>query len=249
MPDYSSISAFYVDKPRTQVTKGLAYVFTLKVYSDNTQLVPTSCTISITKPGGGALATAVSGEAAAVDGSGTCTYTLTAANADELDANWKAEWKPVISSTTYHMVQLFDVVRYPLRNMVIQADLIVLHPDLTDLLLGAASDFQSFIERAFEDVYMFVDAKRKRPWLHLDSEELRRPVEHRALELIYNSVRKNDDDRYSALMNYHRDELHKWLSSTNFAYDADDSGDIDGTTTTGAQAGEEGRGSGVRWRT
>lgn len=249
MADYQSISVDFVDRPRTQVTKDRAYTLTAKLFLDGTQDVVASGTITILKPGGGAMDTAVSGEAVSVDGNGTCTYSLVAGNTGELNANYSAQWILTDSNGDVHEVpQLFDVVRYPLRNMVVQADLVKHHQDLADALFSGQSNFQDDIELAFEDVYAGIERKGKRPYLILSSEDMRRPTEHLTLFKIFASRRKEEGDRWDVYAQYHWDRYHAWMEGAVFVYDEDETGTADGTSSTSTLEGEEARGLGIRWK-
>ena len=177
------------------------------------------------------------------------TYQVTAANLNELGANYIAVWHPVISGVTYDIVQLFDVVRYPLRNVVTQDDLVKHHKDLTDLLFSGETDYQTYIEQAFEDMFQWLDSKGTRPALVMSSEDLRRPIEHLALQKIFLSRAKEFEppDRWASLATFHRNEFERWAQAAPLVYDYDESGTADGTSNTG-NTGEEGKSTGFRWR-
>lgn len=239
----------FIDRPRAQVTKDRAFTLTAEIWKDNAQLVPSAGTITILGPGGSSLPdSAVSGAAVSVDGNGTMTYSFTAANAANLDANYTAEWNATVSGVVYDAVQLFDVVRFPLYNSVNQADLVKYYPDLADTLFSGESDFQAYIEQAFEEVYAHLDNKGKRPYLVLSREDLRRPTEHLALQKIFQSRRKEIGDKWDIRFEFHRLEYHRWVSETRFVYDEDESGTADGTSSLTPGSGEEGHGGGWRWR-
>ncbi len=237
----------FVDRPRAQATFGRAYTLTCKVLSDGTQVVPTTATIDVKRPGGAPMTTAVAAASATVDGSGTITYAIVAGNTDLLGSNHIAVWYPVIGGVTYDFVQLFDVVRYPLRNNVQQADLVLHHPDLSNVLFTGEASFQVYTEQAFEDVYQWLDAKGKRPALVLSSEDLRRPIEHLALHKAFMARTNDPEDRWGMLAAFHLKEYDRWISSAALVYDTDQSGSADGTATDG-NTGEEGGSLGFRFR-
>lgn len=248
--DYQSIVFDFVDRPKTQVTKDRAYVLTCKLYLDGTQDVVASATVTILGPGGSPLpGAAVSGAAASVDGSGTMTYTLTAANAAVLGANYSVQWVVTDSNAdVWERLQLFDVVRYPLYNVVIQADLVQHHPDLTSYLLSTESNAQAYIERAFHDVYQVLELKGFRPYLVLSPEDLRMPIEHLALAKFFAARRNETGDRWDILYQYHWGEYHNWSNATQFTYDRDESGTADGTSDTDSRVGEDGHNIGPSYR-
>lgn len=235
------------DRPRTQVTLDRAYTLTGSMYSDGTIVDPTSATIDVKRPGGAALPSAVSG-AAVTNTAGVLTYALSAANANLLASNYVAIWHVIASGVTYDFVQLFDVVRYPLRSNVIQADLEKHHKDLSDYLLTGESNAQVYIEQAFEDVYQWLDNKGNRPFLVLSVEDLRRPIEHLALEKIFRPKSKNEGDREDRRATYHRAEYERLIQSAALVYDLDQSGSADGTSAFGNEGEEGSQGLGMRWR-
>lgn len=247
MPDNQSINFESADRPRSQATLDRAFTLTVKAYLDATQSVPTSATVDVKRPGGAPLPTAVSGSAVTIDGAGTMTYAVVAGNTNLLGANYSAVWHAVISGVTYDFVQLFDVVRFPLRNMVRQADLLEHHPDLTDLLPASEANFQVYCERAFMRVYQWLDSKGRRPYLVLSSEDLRLPIEHKALELIFRPRSREDGDRWWSLAEHHATEYDKTLSAMSIVYDEDQSGTADGTAGY-EKAGEERSIAAAAWK-
>ena len=232
--EVQNLAFFSAARPRDQVKKDRAYPFTFRAYASGTQQTITSATITILQPGGGALPTAVSGAAMTIS-SNDMTYSLVAGNAGVLGANYSAAIAYVVSGTTYDGFALFDVVNYPLRNVVVQSDLLIHYPDLTDILFGSTyseTTFAAQIAQGFEDVYQFVESKGKRPYLILSSEDLRRPIEHRALHLIFTS-RGKKDSIWAERAQYHDEAFKRWLETASFAYDADNSGTISGGDNTG----------------
>jgi len=145
---------------------------------------------------------------------------------------------------------LFDVVRVPFRNVVIQADLVFHHKDLTDLLATGESDTQVYIKQAGEDVQQYLDAKGNRPFLVLNPAACRRAIEHRALELFFFAKSKSTEDRWYALYQAHQNSYHTELQALGplLVYDYDESGTADGTSAYG-KSGEEGsQNVGMRFR-
>ena len=228
-------------RPRDYVTKDRAYTLSCRAYSDGTQEVPSAATISIKRPGGEALPTPVSAAAMTVDGSGTMTYALVAGNTSLLAANYTADVAYTVSGTVRDANFVFDVCRRPPRNVVIQADLVFHHVDLTDLLTGAESNTQAYIRQSYEDLLVFLDGKSIRPYLVLNAEVMRRSIEHRALELFFFSKKKNDEDRWAALERSHGQAYHTERDTLGerLIFDQDQSLTADGTATEGA-SGEEG---------
>ena len=242
-------SVDFVDRPKAQVSKDRAYTLTCKVYENGTQSVPSAGTITILGPGGGALpGSAVTGAAVTVDGAGTMTYALSAANAASPGANYSAVWNPTIDSVVLEFFQLFDVVRYPLINVVQQADLVKHHADLTDVLFSGESNYQDYIEQAFQDVYQVLENHGKRPYLVMDNDSLRRPIEHKALALIFRARFKEENDRWWNYWQIHETEYNDWMQAANFVYDWTESGTADGTSNYDSLSGEEGHNVGPKYR-
>lgn len=241
---------FSAARPRDWVTKDRAYTFTFKAYDAGTQAVPSSATITIKKPGGADLATPVSGAAVTIAGGGDMTYTLTSGNAGELGANYTADVAYVVSGTTYSARFVFDVVRVPLRNVVIQSDLTKHHIDLTDLLASGESNTQTYIAQAFEDVCTYLEGRDIRPYLALNPEVFRRSIEHRALELFFGAKTKQPEDRWALLRDRHATAYNTELQAlgTRLIHDIDQSGTADGTSTEGASGEEGSRNTGFSFR-
>ena len=236
-------------RPRDWVTKDRSYTFTFRAYSSGTQQVPSSATITIRKPGGAALPTPVSGASVTVAGGGDMTYTLDSANTGELGAGYVADVVYTVSGAVYDGRFLFDVCRVPLHNVVLQADLVFHHADLTDFLTGSESNANTYIKQAFEDVCRFVGGRGDREYLILDSEVLRRAIEHRALTLFFFSKAKAPDDRWTTYAANHESQYQAELAGlgAKMTYDFDQSGTADGTSPE-SKTGEEGRKHyGMRW--
>lgn len=217
-------------RPKDWVTKGAAYTFTFQAKSDGTQSVPTAATITIKKPGGTALVTPVVDAAVTIAGGGDMTYTLTAANADELAANWTADVSYTVSGVVYRGRFVFDVVLVPIVNVVEHADLLLHHVDLAALFTGGETTTQSYIEKAFIDVATFLDARDIPPNLTLNPDALRPGVEHRALELFFGDKVRTADDMFVLHRDRHAVAYASELLRLGalIIHDADESGTADG---------------------
>lgn len=248
MPDPQDMAFFPTERPRAQVTKDRAYTFTAKAHASGTQSVPTAATITIKRPGGGAMPTAVSGASMTVAGSGDMTYALTAANAVDIGSGYTADVAYTVSSVVYDGHFLFDVVRFPLRNVVLQSNLVDLHPDLTDILFSGESNYATQIARAYEDIYHFIESKGKRPYLILSSEDLRRPIEFQAMVRILRSRKKEDGDRWDGLKKDYEAQVQRWMDMAQFEYDSDSSGTLDGVDVQGSGGEADRPIAQVNWR-
>lgn len=93
----------------------------LTVYDTNRPVVPSSATITLTKPDGSSLQSAAS---VTIDSTtGEMTYSLTTTHTADRGLNYKAVWAYVSSGTTYYQTQLFDIVRSVLAVSITDVDL------------------------------------------------------------------------------------------------------------------------------
>lgn len=215
-----------VSRPKDWVTKDRAYTFTFRAYSAGTQEVPTSATITIKKPGGADLTTAVTDAVVTVAGGGDMTYELSAANADELGEDYTAEVSYTVSDVVYDGLVTFDVVRLAIHNVVVHADLLLHHVDLDSFFTGGETTTQSYIRTAYEDVCTFLDGRGHRPYLVLNSQILRRPIEHRALELFFADKVRAEKDQFELFRDQHAIRYATELQAlgSRLVYDFDETG-------------------------
>lgn len=235
------LSFVSVSRPKDWVTKDRAHTFTFRAYSAGTQQTPSAATISIRKPGGAELTTAVTDAAMTIDGD-DMTYELTAANADELGEDYTAEVSYTVGGVVYDGIVTFDVVRVAVHNVVIHADLLLHHVDLASFFTGGESTTQNYIRTAYEDVCLFLDGRGNRPQLVLNSQILRRPIEHRALELFFGDKVREEKDQWELLRDQHAIRYASELQAlgSRLVYDFDESG-----TSNGAERGS--RSTGFRY--
>ena len=227
----------FVQRPRLQILYGVGGTLTLKAWSDNTQIVPSSATVNVKRPGGAPCTTPVADATVSIDVSGTMTYALTGGNADQLYnieggySPWSAEWSYVVSGVTTKAIQLFDVVRFPLACVVRPDDLKDYHPDLNDGNYSTETTVQAYIDRAFFEIYLRICNLGKRPYLVLDNEQLRQPTEYLSLAKIFRARRKEKDDRWDALVADYTAQFDAWFAGQSFTYDRDDTGTVDPSET------------------
>jgi hypothetical protein len=100
--------------------------FTDKYYDNAIQIIPTSATYKIYKNSG----TEIQSGTASIDSEGTITYTLTAANNDTKDVNFKRVTSYVYNGETIEVAYLFDVVKQPIVLTVNDTDLYSYLPQL-----------------------------------------------------------------------------------------------------------------------
>lgn len=224
-----------VDRPRAQIRYQVGGTLTLRAYDDGTQVVPQTATLNVKRPGGAACTTPVVNASASIDGSGNMTYALTSGNADMLQgqfgayAPWTAEWSVNYNAgagnSTY--IQPFDVVRWPIYNVVTTADLVFHHNDLASAYMAGETSAQVYIDQAFADIYAEICSDGKRPYLYIDSEELRKPLEHLSLAYFYEARTKARGDRWDGLAKAHRGQYDRWFAGKTFTYDWDQTGTVD----------------------
>lgn len=232
-------------RPKDWVTKDRAFTFTMRAYSSGTQVVPSSATITIRKPGGAALATPVSGASVTIAGGGDMTYQIAAGNTSELGANYIADVAYVVSGTTYDARFLFDVVRTPIRNVVIHADLVFHHPDLSAVFTGGETTTANYIRTAFEDVCYALEGKGVHPCDVLNPDSLRRAIEQRALFLFFSDKAREDRDQWDRLVLRYESAYQASFAALgpHLTYDEDQDG------AAAPEGGETGRKSlGLRYR-
>jgi len=114
---------------RLEIQKSQDYTFEWSFYDKNIQLVPSSGTIKVYKPGGGDL---VDTTAVTIGTDGIIRYTLAAANTGTVDYNYKIELTYTVSANTYRPFYLFDIVETPLQNTVRDEDLFQYVEELRD---------------------------------------------------------------------------------------------------------------------
>jgi hypothetical protein len=94
---------------KEQVNYYTGRIFTKKVFSQNVQQVPTLARVTITDSAG---SVKVSLASASIAADGTMSYEVTAAAAQgfAIGENFKLKWTYTVSSKTYEILDLFDVV-------------------------------------------------------------------------------------------------------------------------------------------
>ena len=219
--------------------KDVAYTLTYNSYSGGTIQTPSSATITIRKPGGGALATPVTDAVMTISGN-DMTYALTAGNTAELGANYKVDVAYVVSGVTYRGQSVFDVVRRGLQHTVIAADLAQHQHDYADYL-NSGESAQTHITRAYLDVCSFLQSQGRRPYLVLDPEEMRDAIEYGSLARIFGSHSAGESDRTAGLRDRYLNLTATAMAALGpkLVYDMDQSGTADGTSVD-ALTGEEG---------
>ncbi len=222
-----------IDRPRPQFKYLAGGTLQLASFLDSTQEVPSSATITVLRSGGAPCTTPVTNAVVSIDANGTMTYALTGANCDMLPgygesyAPWTAQWKYTVSGVVYQKSTAFDVVQYPLYNVVRGTDLQSHVIDLGDTSFtseSGATAFQSYISMSFADIMQRLENQGNRPWLVLDSEQIRRPVEYLALAKYFDGRWKEKGDRWWERKEEFYKKFEAWFTSTKFIYNINQTG-------------------------
>jgi hypothetical protein len=107
-----------------------ADTFRLEIWENSRQVVPTSATITVTKPN--TTTEIVSAQAMVVESDGTLTYGLTAGNNDISDENYKAVISYVVSGNTFQAIAYYDIVKSILAPVITDDDILAELPSLTN---------------------------------------------------------------------------------------------------------------------
>jgi hypothetical protein len=115
---------------RQQFLVDTAETFQTFVYENNRKIVPTSATLTVYRPGGDIKL--VDGASMTVGGDGLLSYSLTAADNDTADMNYKAVLSYVYNSNTYTFTLFYDVVNTRLVKVITDEDIVNELPQLKD---------------------------------------------------------------------------------------------------------------------
>lgn len=221
-----------IDRPRPQLQYGVGGTLQLAAFLDSTQIVPSPATITVLRFGGSPCSTPVTTAACSVDGNGTMSYVLSAGNANILPpygegyAPWTANWFFTSGGVAYQKITTFDVVQWPIYNVVRTSDLANHYPDITSTLFTAESSTQSYISEAFIEVRQRLDNNGNRPWLVIDSEQVRKPVEYLALSKFFEARAKDNTGKDFLRFQRNQKRFDDWFTTTKFVYNYEQTGYI-----------------------
>ncbi len=108
---------------KQEIYQNRSEAITYKKYIDNLQIVPASATVTITTGGGEDMPTPITDAACAIDGVGTVSYTLSAANTVNLGENFVAEFKYIYNAVEYLDRLLFDIVINKIESIISDKDI------------------------------------------------------------------------------------------------------------------------------
>jgi len=169
---------------------------------------------------------------------GSATYTFTPASTLTLGVGWRIEWTLVISGGTYVFRNEAALVRNRLYPVITDADLFrrvsSLDPSNTTTTLSSVSDYQDYIDEAWNILNSKLIAMGNRPNLITTPSSLRESHLLLTLTLIFEdfstrlSGGDSAGDQYSeAAMSYREQYADAW-NGIRFEYDLDDDGQSDG---------------------
>jgi len=207
-----------------EAVKAYDYPIEVKVYLEGTQAVPSSATITVKNPKG---KKQVEDQSVTIAGSGTMTYTLDSAYTANLWENAIVEIEYVISSITYKMVSLFDVVINKLKCSVLDANLKDYYPKMADEIWSEQSNYDDQIQEAFLEVKRDIKDKGKRPAMLIDGSQIRELIIAKSFEIIFFSMMKEEGDKWFIR---HEKEAQKYkdkIAKLLIHYDIDESGTIE----------------------
>ncbi|MEE9615277.1 MAG: hypothetical protein V3W31_10085 [Thermodesulfobacteriota bacterium] len=107
-----------------------ADTFQTYIYENNRKIVPTSAALTVYKPGSDVKL--VDAASMNVGASGLLSYSLTAAQSDTADENYKAVVSYVYNAVTYTLTLFYDVVHSKLVKVVTDEDVVSELPQLKD---------------------------------------------------------------------------------------------------------------------
>lgn len=204
-----------------------ANTFTFNIYSAGVAVKPTSALISVWTPGS---VTQVDEATCAI--AATTPYNVTYAAASSVFDNYTEDWRVrltyVYGGETHYVNYFFDVVKNKIYCDVIQSDLEKLHPELNNDLHSGLTNYQPFIDRAFEEVRVDIKAFGDRPSLMLDGSQVHNLIIYKALELIYFDFTNSVDDISHEKWKESKSKYEKMLGSVRLKYDKNQDQSADG---------------------
>lgn len=210
-----------LEREKTQTTD-------LKIFRDNAQIVPTGGLYTLLKPDG---VKVVDGAAALISGSGTLSYSHSAAqlvNTLPLGEGYVQEWTAVISGESFVFRRMAALVRRRLYPVVSDGDLSAIYSDLESLRPSTMTSYQSYIDDSWYTIL-----RRLRTvgggyeYLVMSSDSFFESHRHLTLYLIFrdfHSSLSQSNGRFLDLANLHFSQYQEEFNSINFVYDTNDDG-------------------------
>lgn len=203
----------------------------LKIYRDNTQIVPTDATFTITDPDNVKIKDVIT---ATISVEGTLNYTLSAADLPStlnLGEGYMLEWSATISGTIYIFRRTLSVVRRRLYPVISDIDLISTYSDLANIRPSTLTSYQKYIDEAWYTMLMRMRGEGAGyEYLILTPESLR--SSHLNLTLYYifrdfHSSMGQSNGRYLDLAKEHHSIYEVEYSRVSWVYDEQHTGHAD----------------------
>jgi len=205
-----------IEREKTQLTQ-------IKIYRDNSQIVPTGAVYTLKKPDNSIL---VDEQTAAVDGNGTVSYSLTSsllASTLELGEGYIEEFKCTINGDEYTFRRMAALVLRKLYPVISDADLTQVYTDLEGLRPSSLNSYQSFIDDSFYKILRKIRQKGMGfEYLVISPESLYEAHRHLALYLIFRDFHSSigqSEGRFLDLATEHYKQYLQELDTINWVYD------------------------------
>ncbi len=215
----------------TRATQEVTYgssAATLRLWPeiDGALVVPSVCTVSVSRPG--QLTPEISGASCTIAASGECTYALNASSTATyfLGENYRAEFVFTYGGSTHTVARNFDVVRTPLLNYppCNVDELRGVAKAVDDMLTNSAqlTTAARFVVTAWVEECQWVRAQGKRVSLVSDATVFSSRLKYRALELLMRSTSRADGDTWAVLEKKFADDAEKARANLTLKYDEAD---------------------------
>ena len=207
----------------------------LKVYRNNSQIIPTSATYSLQKPNGDYI---VQSETANIDSSGTLSYNHTTTEISEdlnLEEGYLQEWSCTIESVVHIFRRTSAVVLRRIYPVISDIDLTATYSDLQDLRPSNLTSYQTYIDEAW---FMILNKIRNNgdgfAYLVMSPESFRQSHLNLSLYLIFRDFHSSlaqTGGRYLELAQEHYKMYVNELETMSWQYDTSHKNRVDDNNT------------------
>lgn len=206
------------------IVRGVDSALDLRVELDGAAVTPTALTLSVFRPDGSALVSAIS-----VTPGSTSTSTIAAATttAESLGDDWRVEWSATISGSVHVFKNEAAVVRTKLWPVITDADLFARASGLdpsSSTSLTSVSTYQSYRDEAWIELQHRVISEGQRPYLVMSPTALREAHLYLSLALVFEDLATRLNDAYEMRASSFRRHYEAAWSRLTFRYDADEDG-------------------------
>jgi hypothetical protein len=198
-------------------------VVTLEVYRDGALVAPSSATLTLRSETGVTLSTPTVTIVGSIP-----TATILAAALDSLGEGYREQWDITIAGIVYTKYRDGAVCRSPLQMPITDADLVAGYPDLAQNLGTSATNFQSFLDKAWGKTLRKLRSGGKMPYVIVSSSALYDAVLEWTLHLIYTWwYGQTGGVHFKELADEHRSNFNEEWGSLSFEVDLDQDGVAD----------------------